>query len=391
MPRFRKSVPLEVPPESVVGTVRHARHDSDFAGLRPGDVAVVNLPDLDARHAHDLIAAQVSAVLNTAPSSTGRVPNQGPSLLAGAAIVLVDVQGDSAWTALREGDSVVVHEGRVLRDGAPVVSGVVLDSARVASTLEAAKEGVSTRLDSLAANATDHIQREQAMLLDGARVPRLRTRLRGRSAVVVAKDYLAESDLASIKRYIAERDPVLIGAGPGAEVLLDAGYTPHLLVGDLDRLSDRAIRASGEVVVTTPTGRVNRPERLERHGKEVVTFTSTGSDDDLAVLLADTNDASVIVQVGAPPTLADVLERAPSEAARMVVARLRAGAKIVDAKSVAQLSARPMATWPLFLLALTGLAAVAAAITVTPVGQDWFDQLRDALSDLGSSIGGLFS
>jgi uncharacterized membrane-anchored protein len=371
--------------------VRFVRRPSDLGALRPGDVALVEMADLDARQAQSLIDSGVQVVLNTAPSASGRVPNRGPSQLSAAGVSLVDIGDESIWSLLRNGDVIEVLEGKIVRDGAVVIVGVPIDSDASREMLAEAESGLANRLDSLAANATDHIQREQAMLLDGARVPRIRTRLRRRPAVVVSEGFDAADDLADLKRFIADNDPVLIGAGGGADVLLTAGHTPHVVVGALENLSDRAIRATGEVVVTTASGRVNGPERLERHGKEIVTFVSTGSDDDLAILLADTNEASVIVHVGAPPTLSDFLQRPPSDVARMFVARLRVGSKLVDAKSVNQLRVRPMSAWPLLLLLLAGAAAVAVALSVTPTGQDWFDSLGSALADAGSWIEGLFS
>jgi len=377
--------------DGVVGPVRLARRDADFASLREGDVALVDLVDLDERRASELIEAKVAAVLNTAPSSTGRVPNQGPKLLSDAGIALVDVGNEGIWSRLRSGEQVQVHEGRVLLDGSLVVAGVEQDASRVASKLKDAKAGLSTRLDALTANAADHIGREQTMLLAGAGVPRVRTRLRGRPVVVVSKDYDAEDDLAGLKRFISQNDPVLIGAGGGADLLLAAGHPVHILVGDADSLSEKAIREAGGVVITTTTGRVSRPERLEKHGKDVVTFTSTGADDDLAILLADTHEASVVIHVGGPPSLNALLERAPSDSARQVVTRLRAGSRLVDAKSALALTPRPMSLWPVLLMLLVGLLAVVVAITVTPTGQDWFEQVRDGLDDIGSSIGGIFS
>jgi uncharacterized membrane-anchored protein len=184
---------------------------------------------------------------------------------------------------------------------------------------------------------------------------------------------------------------VLIGAGAGADVILKAGLRPGIVVGALDNLSDKAIKVSGEVVVTTSSGTVDRPERLERHGKEIVTFVSSGSDDDLAIILADTNDAAVIVHVGGPASLTQFLERPPSDAARMFVARLRAGAKIVDARSVRHFTAQHFPLWPVLLLLVAGIVALAVAVGVTPVGQDWFDSIGDRLSDLRSWIEGLIS
>jgi uncharacterized membrane-anchored protein len=391
MVTWRRKTVMPPDAEGLVGTVRLARRDDDLAELGEGEIAVIELPDLDARQAQTLVERRVAAVLNVARSTSGRAPNTGPQLLSNAGIVLIDVTSEDVWTRLRTGDVVRIDGGEVFRDEMIVASGIVLDAERTANDLQAARDGLATRLDSLAANATDHIHREHAMLMSGAQVPRLRTPLRGRPVVVVSRAYDDAADLKHLRRWIRDHDPVLIGAGPGADVLIEAGLAPGIVVGSLDNISDAAIKKAGEVVVTTPSGMVDGPERLERHGKEIVTFVSTGSDDDLAILLADTNDAAAIVHVGAPSSLAKLLEQPPTEAARMFVARLRAGAKIVDAKAVHHFSSRRHAVWPVLLLLLAGVVAVAVAIGVTPVGQDWLDTIGDRLTDLGSWTKGLFT
>lgn len=380
MARLRRSSRTPVDPGALTGPVRLVRRRSDLDALRNGDVAVVDMPDLDAREARSLVDHGVVAVLNVAPSASGRVPNRGPSILDSAGVVVVDLPSDDAWSRLKSGETVRIDdEGTVLRGDEALLSGHRLDGEHSRALLAEAESNLVNRLGSLTANATDHIQHEQAMLLDSARVPHLRTRTRHRPAVVVSHGFDAAADLAALRRFIATNDPVLIGAGAGADLLIAAGYTPDLLVGSVENLSDRALRTSGEVVVTTGSGRVEGLERLERHGKEIVTFVSTGSDDDLAIVLADTNDASLIVHAGGPPTLIDLLERPAAEASRLVVAKLRAAAKIVDAKAAAQLAPKPMSAWPLLLLVVMGLIAVAVAISVTPTGQDWVGQVVDAV------------
>lgn len=387
----RRKTALPPDAKGTVGTIRLARRDVDLAALAEGEIAVVEHPDLDARQAETLIGRRVAAVLNTARSTSGRAPNTGPQMLAKAGIVLVDVTSDDVWTRLKDGDQVRIEGGQVFRDEVLVAGGVELDAARTALDLKTAREGLATRLDSLAANATDHIHREHAMLMSGAQVPQLRTSLAGRPVVVVSRAYDDAADLKRLRRWIRDHDPVLIGAGAGADVLLSAGLTPGIVVGALDHISDAAIKKAGEVVVTTRSGMVDGPERLERHGKEIVTFVSTGSDDDLAILLADTNDAAVIVHVGAPSSLAKLMEQTPTDAARMFVARLRAGAKIVDAKAVHHFSSKRHAVWPVLLLLVAGIVAVVVAVGITPVGQDWFDTVGERLADLRTWIEGLFS
>jgi len=58
--------------------------------LKPGEIAVIAHPDLDEVAADSLRRARVRAVVNTAPSITGRYPNLGPSLLLAAGIPLLD-------------------------------------------------------------------------------------------------------------------------------------------------------------------------------------------------------------------------------------------------------------------------------------------------------------
>jgi uncharacterized membrane-anchored protein len=391
MPIRKRKSPLPSDAEGVVGTVRLVRREKDFSALRAGEIAVVDLPDVDAQQAQTLIDHKPRAVLNIATSSSGRVPNVGPRMLSRAGILLIDLTSDDVWARLKTGEVLRVDNGQVFRDEVLVVSGVELDEDRTSTDLKVASDDLATRLDSLATNAADHIHREHGLLLAGASVPRVRTKLRGRAAVVVSRAFDDEADLKSLRRYIRDNDPVLIGAGAGADVILKAGLKPGIVVGALDNLSDKAIKVSGEVVVTTSSGTVDRPERLERHGKEIVTFVSSGSDDDLAIILADTNDAAVIVHVGGPASLTQFLERPPSDAARMFVARLRAGAKIVDARSVRHFTAQHFPLWPVLLLLVAGIVALAVAVGVTPVGQDWFDSIGDRLSDLRSWIEGLIS
>jgi uncharacterized membrane-anchored protein len=388
---WNRKTPLPTHVKGIVGTVRFARRENEVSSLREGDFAVVDLPELDARQAQTLIDRRVRVVLNASESSSGRIPNIGPSLLSRSGIALIDVTSDDIYSSLKNGERVRIDDGKIFRNEELVASGTELSEERTSADLASAESGLATRLDSLAANATDHIQREQEMLVGGAQVPHLRTPLRRRAVVVVSRAYDDAADLRGLRRYINDSDPVLIGAGPGADVLLDAGYTPQVVIGALENLSDRAIRSAGEVVVTTASGRVDMPERLERHGKEVSTFVSTGSDDDLAILLADTNEAAVIIHVGSPPNLSAFLERPPTDVARMFVARLRAGSKIVDAKAVHHFSSDRMAFWPILLLLAAGIVAVAVAVAVTPVGHDWLDSFGAQLADLGSWIKGLFT
>jgi uncharacterized membrane-anchored protein len=385
----RTSSPEETGP-GVTGPARLARPGGDLtAGLRAGDVAVIDRPDLDADDAGRLVAAKVAAVINVSASTTGRFPNMGPQTLLDAGIPLIDQVGQGVVSRLRSGDRVRVHDGKIFRDGVLIASGTDRDIERNRVDLDTASSDLTTRLDTLAVNASDHLRREHAMLLEGVRVPRTSTRLGQRPVVVVSDAFDAEADLRGLKRFIADRDPVLIGAGKGADVLIKVGYTPAIVVGDIESLSQDALKRADEVVVTTASGQITTPERLEKHGRDVVRFVAAGDDTDLAILLADANRAAVIVHAGAPPTLVDFLGQGAGLMGAAFVVRLRAASKLIDAKAVGHVTSGRISLWPIVLLLVCGVVAVAVAIATTPAGGDAVDWTGDRFADLRTWIEGL--
>lgn len=395
VPSSDGTTPPETPPTepdvaTVEGVAKFARPGDNAArSLKPGDIAVVDLTDIDRSQAEALVARQVRAVVNAGSSSTGAYPNLGPSVLAEAGVLLVDRVGQRVFADLRSGDRITIREGAVMKGDKVVARGRTMDDAAVSASLGAAEQGLSTQLGSLTANAADHLERERAMLLEGARVPRLAKRLRGRPVVVVSTTYDWQDDLTSLKRFLRERDPVVIAVGDAADELLSRKIRPHVVLGPVDTLSDRALRSGADVIATSGAGQPVGHERFEKAEVDVHTFVAAGQPSDLAIVVAEENDAPVIVQVGQPKDLVQFLERGAAEVASSFVTRLRASRRLVDAAAVAQLNARSVSAWPILLLLVVSVAAVAVALASTPVGQEWFASLTDALPDLRTRLEGL--
>jgi len=364
----------------VTGPARLCRRLDDLSTVRAGDVVVLDVTDLEADTAQGLVERQVAAVVNVSPSSSGRYPNLGPQVLADAGVVLVDRVGEAVWQSLRSGDVVRVHEGTVFRGDSTVATGVEMTSARVRDQLDEASSGLTNQLDSIVTNAANTLRRDRAMLLEGAGIPAVSTQIKGRPVVVVSAGPDAEEDLRSIRAFIRDHDPVLIGVAEGAELLIGAGLRPHVVVGRGDDLSPRMIERSGEVVIVSAAGRLERPEQFEAHGRQPVVFTAAGAPENLAVLLADQNDAAVIVLVGAPSRLVDVVDGDTADAAGTFIARLRAGSRVVDAQAVSWFARQRLSWFVPLLLLLAGAVAVVAAIATTPLGHDWLAPVADRVT-----------
>lgn len=383
----RRNRPVPEGP-GVIGPARLARRAEDLSSVRSGDVVVLDVVDLSAESAQSLVERGVAAVVNVSTSVSGRFPNLGPQLLLEADILLVDRVGEAVWQSLRSGDVVRVHEGAVFLGETTIATGVEMTPDRVREQLDQASSGLTNQLDSIVANAANSLRRDRAMLLEGAGIPAVTTTIKDRPVLVVSDGPEAAADLKAITWFVREHDPVLVGVGAGADLLLERGLSPHLLVGRGDDLSARAIEKSGEVVIVSASGRLDRPEMFEAHGLQPIVFTAAGTPENLAMLLADQNDAAVIVQVGAPSRLVDLVDGDSADAAGTFIARLRAGSRVVDAHAVSWFARQRLGWFTPLLLLLAGVVAVVAAVATTPLGHDWISPVTDSVT---SWIEGLVS
>ena len=358
--------------------------------LKPGDIAVIDHLDIDRVSAEALVACRPAAVLNAARSTSGRYPNLGPDILVGAGIPLVDDLGPDVM-ALTDGRMIRVIGGAVHAGEVLIAEGVEQTPETIAVNLEAAREGLSEQLESFAANTMDYLRRERDLLLDGIGVPEIDTVIDGRHVLIVVRGYHYKADLATLRPYIVEYRPILIGVDGGADAILDAGWTPQLIVGDMDSVSDKALKCGAEVIVHAyRDGRAPGLERVENLGVKHVVFPATGTSEDVAMLLADDKGAELIVAVGTHATLVEFLDKGRSGMASTFLTRLRVGSKLVDAKGVSLLYRARISNVQLGLLVVAGLFALGVALASTASGQTLFGLFGARFDDLFSWVGSLF-
>jgi uncharacterized membrane-anchored protein len=390
LPALRRTRSVE--PGNVTGTARLDRRTKRLAGrLRPGDIAVIDHVDLDRVAADSLVAVGVSAVLNAKPSVSGRYPNLGPEVLVRAGIPLVDDLGEGIFQQLREGDTVRVDDNTVYVDGEPVAHGVRQDLESVAKSMADAREGLSVQLEAFAANTMEYLKQERDLLLDGVGVPEIETHISGRHCLIVVRGYDYKADLDVLRPYIREFKPVLIGVDGGADALVEAGYTPDVIIGDMDSVTDDVLRCGAEVIVHAyPDGRAPGLARVEQLGLTAITFPAAATSEDLAMLLADEKGASLLVAVGTHATLVEFLDKGRGGMASTFLTRLKVGGKLVDAKGVSRLYRQSISGSSLLLLVLSAVAAMASAVAVSTVGKAYLAVVSEWWDNLVFQLGQLF-
>ncbi|MEP6757309.1 MAG: putative cytokinetic ring protein SteA [Chthonomonadales bacterium] len=361
--------------ELIQGPIRANRRTKDLVkDLRPGDVAFIRHADLDATAARALIDCQPAAVLNASTAITGRYPNRGPGLLLEAGIPFVDSLEESLFlSALNSQHPMCYVRGGDIQFGACSGSGIRYSTSELEKRLESAKANLQNELQSFARNTLEYIEEEKSILLDPIDLPDLKTKLSDRHVLIVVRGEGYKEDLKAIADYVAEVRPALIGVDGGADALLQEGWKPDIIIGDMDSVSDQALRCGAELIVH---GYVNRDrevpglERLKALGLTSSVFHAPGTSEDVAILLADEKGATLIVAVGTHFSMVEFLDKGRGGMASTFLVRLRTGAKLLDAKGIGRLWAtrsKP-ATREIAMLVIAAMFPVGVIAIYSP----WF-------------------
>ena len=240
----------ETRPREVRGIARLGKRTKHLVKrLRRGDIAILDHTDLDRVSAEDLIACGVEAVINTAPSSTGRYPNAGPLLLVQAGIVLVDAPGAPLFSELADGDTIEIHGGEIRRNGDVIARGEVQDPATVQALNDERRRDIGEALEAFAHNTVEHMVAERELLSGKLELPQFATEFRDRPCLVVVRGVDHKRDIKALRPYIRDVKPVLIGVDGGADALIEEGFKPHMIVGDMDSATEPTLRCGAELVV----------------------------------------------------------------------------------------------------------------------------------------------
>ncbi len=331
--------------------------------LRRGEIALIDHEDIDLIAAYSLIEVGASAVINISSSATGNLPPSGAELLLSHNIPIIDEMDKRAFELLRDGEVVEVNipYGELKFDDV-VLRGKPLTADELERRKEAFSRRVSEVVEAFVRNTLDYIQREGSELLSGSIMPpKLKTKLHGRHALIVTRGRGYKEDLRAIMPYVRSEHPVLIGVNGGADAILEFGLKPDIVFGDMDSVSEEALRRATDIVVHAYVdGEAPGLERVRRLGFEAVTFSVRGTSEDAAMLLAYACGASLIIAVGTHTSFIEFLEKGRKGMASTFLTRLRLGHLLVDAKGVSQLYSGGLKLW--HIAALLGLGAASAFV-----------------------------
>jgi uncharacterized membrane-anchored protein len=300
----------------------------------------------------------------------------GPLLVVQAGIALVDAPGAKLFDKLHDGDPIVLRNGEVWRRDELVASGELQEPARVQALTDKRRREIGDALEAFAANTVQYMIEEQDLLSGKLELPNFDTDFRDKPVLIVVRGVDHKRDIKALKHYIRDVRPVLVGVDGGADALIDEGFKPDMIVGDMDSATERTLRAGAELVVHAYSdGRAPGREYLNQLGLDYKIVPAPGTSQDIAMLIAAEKGAELIVSVGSHFNLVEFLDKNRRGMASTFLTRLRVGEILVDAKGVSRLYRPQPGVAPVLLLLATGIVALIAVVLATPALHDVADLL----------------
>lgn len=303
------------------------------------DIAVIYHDDIDEMASNALIQTGVKAIINTGRTMTGRFKSEGALTLIHNNMTIIDVC--LPLNCFKDNDAITIMDNDIkinnyiYKDVCTIVNRDYIKQRQQEAELNKNDEIIKF-ID----NTMEYIEKEKKRLICFSNYPSLDTRIEGRHAIIVVRNNSSLEDLILLRNYIERYNPIFIGVDGGADMIVNCGYTPDILIGDMDSVSDIGIYKSREIVLHAyENGYCPCKKRIAAMNVPYKILGITGTSEDAALMLAYHKEAELIVLVGGHSCMHDFICKGRPGMASTFIARTLIGSKLVDCKGLGVIAA----------------------------------------------------
>ena len=319
---------------SLEGTVRAGIRTKELVKqLNSNDIAVIKHDDIDVLSAVSLVNSGVNTIINTGRSMTGKTEAQGARILLNNKIRLYDAI--LPFEIFNNNDSIVIAGNNIWLNGVIykkccriVNYNYIRANSRMTATYR------DKELRSFIRNTLEHAGSDLDAMLYYNNYPHIETCMKNRHVLIMVRNSCSMNEFGKLPDYIKRHRPVLVGVDGGADLLLNAGYTPDILIGDMDSVSDWGICKSREIVIHTYSdGFCPNIDRVKAVGKSYKTISLPGTSEDIALMLVYAKGAALITLAGGHSTMDDFLSKGRKGMGSTLITRLIVNDRLIDLKN----------------------------------------------------------
>ena len=323
----------------IKGRLKKDKKTKDLANrVKSGDIALIAHKDIDEVAALSLVEKKIKCIINIEKTISGRYPNQGPSILLESNIPIFETEQKDIFNIIDEDGIIEISDNNIVYKDKIVANCQLLDENKIEELLNIGYDNIEKELENFIENTLEYAKKEKGLVTGKIPIPKTKTKIKGKHVLVVVRGKDYKADLEAMRSYIDEVNPIFIGVDGGGDALLDFGYTPDIVVGDMDSISDKCLKKAKEIIVHAYSdGRAPGLKRVEDLGLKAQIFPAPGTSEDIAFLLSYDNGADLIVAVGTHTNMIDFLEKGRPGMSSTFLVRLKVGSILVDAKGVNKL------------------------------------------------------
>ena len=345
--------------------------------LNSKDIAMISHKDLDEVAAISLMEKKIACVINTEETISGKYPNRGPEILLEKGIPIFEVREAINLDKIIEGGTIKIQGNRIFQNGEYITNCIYLDKDKIQELLRQGYDNIESELDNFIENTLEYAKREKRLVTGALSIPNIKTNISEKHVLVVVRGKDYKQDLMAIKSYINEVKPILIGVDGGADALLDFGYIPDIIIGDMDSVSDKCLCLAKEIIVHAyENGKAPGLDRVKSLGIDPLVFQSPGTSEDIALLLSYEKNADLIVAVGTHSNMIDFLEKGRLGMASTFLVRLKVGDKLVDARGVNKLYGSILNYKYLIFIIIGALVPIIVLTLINPMTRELISLIK---------------
>ncbi|KGG81410.1 hypothetical protein Y919_00160 [Caloranaerobacter azorensis H53214] len=306
--------------------------------LKPGDIALLSHEDIDEIAAEALIKSRVRCIINTEKTMTGYYPNKGPLKLLENGIPIYETDDKNIFNIVEDNKIIEIKNNKIFYSNKFIGKCKLIKKDEMLNLYDLGCRNFDVKLNDFIDNTIFYAKKEKNWITNKIKLPKIETLIKNRHVLIVVRGKSYKQDLKAILDYIKNKRPVLIGVDGGGDALLEFGLIPDIVIGDLDSVSDRCLRLCKEIIVHAyPNGYAPGLKRIKENGLKAKIFSSVGTSEDIAMLLAYDYGAELIVAVGTHNCMIDFLEKGRKGMGSTFLVRTKIGSKLVDAKGINKL------------------------------------------------------
>lgn len=359
---------------SIKGYARVGKRTKELVKyLKPNEIAIIAHEDVDQLAAYALTERKVKAVINAYSSISGQYPHRGPEILVSSGIYVLDKVGEKVFNRIRTGMEIELSNNEIFNNGNFIGKGEILSQDKIEKKFQEAENNYGIQLEKFIQNTIEYAAKELDLVGKDLEIPPLFVDFKGCHSLIVVRGNNYKEDLSVIRSYIDEVKPVIIGVDGGADALHHLGHIPHIIIGDMDSISDETLRCGAQLIVHAyPDGRAPGMERIRDLGLKASILPAPGTSEDVAMLLAYQMGTELIVAVGTHSNVIDFLEKGRPGMASTFLVRLKVGSILVDAKGVSKLYRQKLKVRYIAQIIVAALIPFIIVSFVSPSGYRFF-------------------